>query len=233
MATQFSGQVVCEQLRNGGRIPGYAGYMPTSYATGQYSRTYAAGNDMLAQTLKAPVNVHLEDHRKVLRRNCSDPILTGTQWYNPPQDSKYHILRNHRIANYPGYQGYMPSKYAENILGNAPIKIGHAARDQIGERERWQSDRVLQLHNETDRLIPENLPPAGKMKPPPAGVGIWTWAHYSHPPNLEVPIPEKGLSTKEIQKLERSRMMDPLKGLKQFKKVTYRGPGLMGPGLLK
>lgn len=123
MAT-FSADVVQKQLRNGGRIPGYLGYKPTSYALAQYGKTFAAQNEQLAQELVKPQ----EHYRHVeVKRSFSEPTLNDS----PPKTCEQNVDRNYWVPPIPGYLGYIPTKYSENAMGGCPTKICRIASENI------------------------------------------------------------------------------------------------------
>lgn len=122
--TTFSADVVQKQLRNGGLIPGYLGYKPTSYALAQYGKTFAAQNEQTAQELKKPQ----EHYRHVeVKRSFSEPTLNDS----PPKTCKQKVDGNYWVPPIPGYLGYIPTKYAENAMGGCPTKICRIASDNI------------------------------------------------------------------------------------------------------
>eukprot|EP00397_Hematodinium_sp_SG-2012_P061053 GEMP01080310.1.p1 GENE.GEMP01080310.1~~GEMP01080310.1.p1 ORF type:complete len:177 (+),score=36.47 GEMP01080310.1:111-641(+) len=123
-------EVIQKQLRNGGRMPGYKGFIPTSYARAQYGKTFAAQNELAAQTLTLPTHGARECDAGKLDRSKSDPMLTLTA----PKGCREKIIRNYTVAPVPGYLGYVPSKLAENIIGAGCTKTAQLARAAVEYR---------------------------------------------------------------------------------------------------
>lgn len=129
------------------RVPGYKGFIPSSRAEDICAGTAAAVGQ------RAAVEQH---RRKILQeerlsRNSLTDSTTRFERESPaatfpaPQQafgdehplgkSRTNIARNHWVPTIPGYGGYIPGKYAENICGGGMSATCQMAGRAIAERQ--------------------------------------------------------------------------------------------------
>lgn len=125
------------------RVPGYTGFIPSQKAEDIYGRTQAAVGHGAAHTQMrhaAKRDAALADAFATMQERSRAGTPVQDRYGAPAPDhhplgkSKAELVRSHWVPTIPGYGGFVPAKYSENIVGGGVIQTCQLAGRAIAER---------------------------------------------------------------------------------------------------
>merc|ERR1719188_1827685 len=147
--TERTRRVVNEQCMNA-RTPGYTGFIPSQKAEDLYGMSgrklgRTAGSEQsrrAAQRSEASLLLETayETHQQAASANATMRSLEGAGAPAMPNEhplgwSRAEMGRGHWVPTIPGYSGYIPGKFAENIVGGGVIDTCRMAGQAIAKRD--------------------------------------------------------------------------------------------------
>merc|ERR1712232_195057 len=130
--TKYAIEQQCLQAR----MPGYKGYIPSVRARSMYMRTPAElGKAAALEQANLGQN---SGGATEANHGASSPALAGSKASFPDDHplgkSRAPIIRSYSVPTIPGYSGYVPAKYPENIHGGGILQTCKLANRAIAER---------------------------------------------------------------------------------------------------
>lgn len=134
-----SWKAIKEQCSNG-RVPGYTGFIPSQRAEDVFGHTQAdVGKHTVNEQARRRANT--QPPGAVAAGQASRGSTPGERPEKPSfaddhplGKSRSEMVRNHWVPTIPGYGGYVPGKYAENVNGGGMTHTCRLAGRAIAER---------------------------------------------------------------------------------------------------